>query len=66
MDYKKVNTLMKYKGFSKLRLSRETGIAPQDISSVLNGKRYCYPGWKRRIAEALGVTEDDISDSEMK
>jgi len=35
-----------------------TGISPADISAIELGVRPAYPGWRRRIADALGV--DDV------
>jgi transcriptional regulator with XRE-family HTH domain len=45
---------------SQLKLSYLTGIAPGDISRIENGWIKPYPGWRKRLAEALGVTQDQL------
>ena len=50
----------KEKGVSQVKLSRLTLIAPSDISRIENGWLRPYPGWRKRIAEALGVTEIEL------
>lgn len=52
--------IRKEKGVSQVKLSRLTLIAPSDISRIENGWLRPYPGWRKRIAEALGVTEDQL------
>lgn len=41
-------------------LSRETGITCPDLSQVMNGKRYCFPGWRKKISQALDIPEEEI------
>ena len=48
------------KGLSQLKLAFLTGISPTDISRIENDVRKAYPGWRRRLAEALGVSEDKL------
>lgn len=48
------------RGISQTRLAAMTGIAPQDISALENGWKRPYPGWKKRIARALGVDGDAL------
>jgi len=45
----------KKRGWSQTKLSGLTGIASSDISSIESGWRRVFPGWKKRISEALGV-----------
>lgn len=51
----RVKEIRQRKGFSQLKLSQKTGIAPSDISNLERGKQYVFPGWKKRISDALGV-----------
>lgn len=44
------------RGISQVKLSGITGIASTDISAIENGWKKPFPGWKRRISKALGVT----------
>jgi ribosome-binding protein aMBF1 (putative translation factor) len=43
------------RGLSQTKLSGMTGIASTDISAIENGWKKPFPGWKKRIARALGV-----------
>jgi len=45
------------KGLSQLKLAFLTGISPTDISRIENDVRKAYPGWRKRLAEALGESE---------
>lgn len=48
------------RGWSQLELARRARVAPQDISALETGKKYPFPGWRRRLAEALGVSEEEV------
>ena len=50
----------KTKGLSQLKLSLMTGIAPTEISRIENGWLVPYPGWRKRLARALGTDEDAL------
>lgn len=41
-------------------LSRLTGIHSSDISKLETGKVPAYPGWRRAIAKALGLPEEEL------
>ena len=56
----------KQKGLSQLRLSFLTGIPPSDISRIENGWLKPYPGWRKRLARALGVSEAELFPPEEK
>ena len=48
------------KGISQLRLSFLTGIGPSEISRIENNRQICYPGWRKRLSEALGEPESTV------
>ncbi|MCL6612472.1 MAG: helix-turn-helix domain-containing protein [Peptococcaceae bacterium] len=48
------------KGFSLLKLYQATGIDPANLSRLERGLVPAYPGWRKRIAEALGVPESEL------
>lgn len=48
------------RGLSQLRLSLLTGIAPSELSRIENNWIKPYPGWRKRLARALGVTEAEL------
>jgi len=41
-------------GLSQAKLATRAGIHPDYIGRLENGKIYPYPGWRKRLAEALG------------
>lgn len=47
-------------GISQLELSRRTGIASNMICNVCNDKMKPFPGWIKKITEALNVSEEEI------
>ncbi len=52
------------RGFSQLALAKLTNIAPTDISRIENGWLKPYAGWRKRLAEALGMTEAELFPEE--
>lgn len=50
----------KEKGMSQLDLAIQTKIATSDISLLENGKKYAFPGWRKRLSKALEVSEDEL------
>lgn len=55
-----IKEMREQKGLSQLELSYDTKIAPSNISAIEAGKLYLYPGWRKRIALALDVSEDEL------
>ena len=55
--------IRKQRGLSQLRLAMLTGIQPPDLSRIETGRLKPYPGWRKRLARALGTTEDDLFPS---
>ncbi|EKQ57253.1 MULTISPECIES: helix-turn-helix transcriptional regulator [unclassified Clostridium] len=55
-----IKLILRERGISQLELSRMTKISPSDINQVIRGKKYCFPGWRKRIAEFLEVDEETI------
>ena len=55
-----LSKIRKEKGISQLKLSFLTGISPGEISRIENLRLVAYPGWRKRFAEALGVTEAEL------
>lgn len=47
-------------GWSQAELARRTGIHPTTLSRLEAGKVFPYPGWKARLARALGVAGDAL------
>ena len=47
-------------GISKMELGFLTRIHPADIGKLESGKIYPYPGFKKKLSEALGVDGDKL------
>ena len=37
-----------------------TQISPSDLSQIELGKKPCFPSWRKRIAEALEMPEEEL------
>lgn len=51
----KITSAMQKQCVSGYRLSKMTGIHNTDIYRILSGERKLFPGWERRIFEALHI-----------
>lgn len=60
MPENKVTEYRTQKNLSKQKLSLLTGISPSNIYNIESGKVFPYPGWRKRLAEALGVPEETL------
>jgi putative transcriptional regulator len=56
--------IRKEKGLSQLKLAFMTGIEPSEISRIENEWRKPYPGWRKRLADKLGVSEGELFPEE--
>ena len=54
----RLREIRKQKGLSQLDLMRATGIAPTDISALERGRSYPWPGWRKKLAKVLDVSEE--------
>ena len=60
----KLKQIRNERGFSQLTLAKLTNIAPTDISRIENNWLWPYPGWRKRLARALGTTEFELFPEE--
>jgi len=51
-------------GFSQFDLAKLANITPSDISRIENDKIFPYPGWRKKLSEALGKTEIEVFPNE--
>lgn len=58
--YEKLREVIAEKGITTNKLARMTNIASQDLYNAYSGKKRIYPNWKKRIAEALGIPEEEL------
>jgi ribosome-binding protein aMBF1 (putative translation factor) len=54
------------KGISQFELAKLANIQPTEISRIENGWLRPYPGWRKRLAKALGVKEKELFPEEQK
>jgi len=52
------------KGLSQFALSKLSDITQADISKLENGRVSSYPGWRKRLARALKITEAELFPEE--
>ncbi len=53
----RVKKVRKERNLTQLDLSKMTDIYPNDISQIEREKRKPFPGWRKRLSEALDVKE---------
>ena len=56
----KVNELIKEKGYVKSHLANLAKIPQNDFYQATNGKKSFFPSWRKRLAEVLNMTEDEL------
>lgn len=56
----KVREIREARGMSGEALARKAEMSPSDLSKLERGIRHPFPGWRRRISEALGVPEAEL------
>ena len=61
----RVKEFRQAQGLSGLELARRARIAPSALHNIENYKTVVYPGWKKRIARALGMSVGEIFPQEV-
>ena len=62
----KLKEVRNERSLSQLKLSFLTGISPGDISRIENDWIRPYPGWRKRLAKALGTTQAELFPDEKR
>lgn len=57
---KKLKSVMAAKHITGYRLAQLTKISTSDIYQALKGQKPMFNGWKKRIADALEMTVDEL------
>ena len=60
----KLAEILEQKHISRYRLAKMTGIHNQDIYAIIKGKKPLYDGWKKKIAEALEISESELLEED--
>lgn len=60
----KLKNEMKRQNISGYKLAKMTGISSSDLYNALAGKKSMFPGWKKRISEALNVPVADLFEED--
>lgn len=56
----KLRKIREERKWSLVKLCQLTGIDPGSLSRIERGYIYPYAGWRRRIAEAFGLPEEEL------
>lgn len=56
----KLKEIRMKKGLSQFALAKLSDISPSDISKIESGALRAYPGWQKRLADALGVSKSEL------
>ena len=64
MIYKNLEKALNEKRLNVLQLSYLARIHSPDLYNAWNGKKPFYPGWKKRVSEALELPEDYLFSTE--
>ncbi len=62
----KLKEVRNERGLSQLKLAFLTGISPGDLSRIENGWLRPYPGWRKRLAKALGIAQTELFPDEKR
>lgn len=58
--YQKLVEKMRQKNITTHKLAKLSNITPQDLYAVLSGKKPFFPNWRKRVAEALDSTVEEL------
>lgn len=57
MALETLKTIMQQKGITPYEMQFAAKITQGDMSKILNGRKKCYPAWRKRIAKVLKMPE---------
>lgn len=64
LPYKKLREEMENQKISANKLSLKAMISPANFSQAINGKMPMFPGWRKRLAEALDIPQNELFPEE--
>ena len=65
-EYQFLRKIINDKGMSVRQVAHSAGMASQLLYDAINGKKPFYPGWKKRVAAALGESVEELFGAEEK
>ena len=64
MEYTTLRDVIKQRDLTVRKLAILSQITPQDLYQAINGHRPFYPGWRKKVAEALQMSEEELFPEE--
>lgn len=64
MKYETLRLTLNDRGISIRGLALKAGIVPQSLNSAMNEQIPFWPGWRKRVAEALNMSEAELFDED--
>ena len=58
--YDNLKKIMKEKNINTTQLALLSRITPSDLYQALSGKKPFFPNWRKRVAEALDSTVEEL------
>ena len=65
MSYETLRDAIQAHDTNVRRIAIQAGIASQDLYQAINGKKPFYPGWRKRVAEALEMSVEELFREEV-
>lgn len=56
----KINDVLRERNIPKAQAARMADIPQNDFYQATNGKKTFFPAWRRRLAVALNMAEDEL------
>jgi len=60
IEPKKLLEILAAKGISRRKIARWADISEPDIYMIMSCKKVFFPGWRKRIAAALQMSEAEV------
>lgn len=60
MNYTKLIQELDKRNMNIRQLALASDIVPQSLYAAIHGRVYFWPGWKKRVADALDMAVDEL------
>ena len=58
--HEKLKSIMRQSKLSQYRLAHMANVPSTGLNQAINGKLTFFPGWRKRVAIALNMPEDEV------